>query len=54
MRRLKRDRNRPIPKSDLDEVARFRAEMKVYAKLLSEGKTSKEARTIVWVESKRK
>lgn len=50
MRRAKRDRGKPIPRSDLDKVAEFRAELGVYSKLLDEGKTREEATAIVWAE----
>ncbi len=50
MRRLKRDRDKPIPKADLDQIAFFRAELEAVAKLREQGKTAKEAREIVWSE----
>lgn len=48
MRRLKRDRDKPIPKSDLDAVAKFRAELGVYAKLKEQGYPHKAAVLMVW------
>jgi hypothetical protein len=48
MRRLKRDRDKPIPKSDLDQVAKFRAELGVYAKLKQQGATHRKAMLLVW------
>ena len=53
MRRSRRDRDKPIPKSDLDQIARFRAELIVYGKLLSTGMEKKEAMTTVWVDARR-
>ena len=50
MRRSKRDRDKPIPKGDLDQIAIFRAELEAYGKLKTEGKTHKEATAIVWAE----
>lgn len=50
MRRSKRDRDKPIPKSDLDTIAVFRAELEAVAKLMEQGKTRDEARRIVWAE----
>ena len=50
MRRLKRDRGKPIPKSDLDQIAIFRAEMKVYGDVRAQGKTHEQAMAIVWAE----
>lgn len=50
MRRAKRDRAQPIPRSDLDAIALFRAELTAYGKLRDEGKTHKEATAIVWAE----
>lgn len=50
MRRLKRDRDKPVPKSDLDQIAKFRAELSVYGKLKEQGASSKDAREIVWAE----
>lgn len=43
MRRLKRDRNKPIPVGDLQQIAKFKAELQVYAKLRESGKTHDEA-----------
>jgi hypothetical protein len=50
MRRSKRDRDKPIPKSDLDRIAFFRAELEAMQKLMEQGKTRAEARAIVWAE----
>lgn len=39
MRRLKRDRGKPIPRSDLDAIAKFRAELTVYDRLRRQGES---------------
>jgi hypothetical protein len=48
VRRLKRDRGKPIPKADLDQLAKFRAELEVYDRLRKEGKTHEEAQFAVF------
>ncbi len=48
MRRLKRDRDKPIPVSDLQQIAKFRVELEVYEKLRAEGKTHTEAMLTVF------
>lgn len=37
MRRLKRDRGKPIPVSDLQQIAKFRAELTVANRLKEDG-----------------
>jgi hypothetical protein len=37
VRRDKRDRDKPIPRSDLDAIAKFRAELTVYDRLRKAG-----------------
>ncbi len=37
MRRDKRDRGKPIPVSDLQAIAKFRAELTVYGRLREQG-----------------
>lgn len=43
MRRLKRDRNKPIPVGDLQQIAKFSAELTVYANLREQGMTHDQA-----------
>jgi hypothetical protein len=43
MRRLKHDRNKPIPIDDLQAIAKFRAELGVMAKLEAGGLSHVEA-----------
>jgi hypothetical protein len=43
VRRDKRDRDRPIPVGDLQQIAKFRAELTVYSKLREQGMTHDEA-----------
>jgi hypothetical protein len=43
MRRAKRDRGKPIPVGDLQQIAKFRAELGIYKKLRAEGKSHAEA-----------
>lgn len=48
MRRNKRNRDKPIPRSDLDKIAAFRAQLQVFGKLIDMGTPRKEAMRIVW------
>lgn len=48
MRRRKRDRDKPIPRSDLDKIATFRAELQVFGKLIDDGMPRREAMRKVW------
>jgi len=43
MRRHKRDREKPIPMSDLQQLAKFRAELEICNKLMNEGASHIEA-----------
>jgi hypothetical protein len=48
MRRARRDRGKSIPVGDLQQIAKFRAELKVYARLRADGKTHVEAMRAVF------
>jgi hypothetical protein len=48
MRRSKRDHDKPIPRSDLNKIATFRAELQVFGKLVDGGTPRKEAMRMVW------
>ena len=48
MRRLKRDRGKPIPVSDLQTIAKFRAELEVYNRLRKGGMPHQEAQLAVF------
>jgi uncharacterized protein (DUF4415 family) len=50
MRRAKRDRSKPIAVADLQQIAKFRAELQVYAKLRADGKTHDEAMRALYAE----
>jgi hypothetical protein len=52
MRRAKRDRGKPIPVGDLQQIAKFRAELSVYSKLRSEGANHVEAMRAVFTEER--
>ena len=43
MRVDKRYRGKPLPKGDLDQIAKFRAEMEIYDRLRREGLTHEQA-----------
>jgi len=43
VRRDKRDRGKPIPVGDLQQIAKFRAELTVYSQLRERGMTHNEA-----------
>jgi hypothetical protein len=43
VRRDKRDRDKPIPVADLQQIAKFRAELTVYSQLRKQGMTHNEA-----------
>lgn len=43
MRRDRRDRGRPIPVGDLQQIAKFRAELTIYDKLRQQGLTHDDA-----------
>lgn len=51
MRRSRRDRGKPIPRSDLDKIATFRTELQVFGKLLDEGVPRREAMRTVWQDN---
>lgn len=48
MRRAKRDRGKPIPVGDLQQIAKFRAELGVYRRLRAEGKSHEQAMHMVF------
>ena len=48
MRRDKRDRDKPIPVGDLQQIACFRAEMEAYARLRKDGASHIEAMRAVF------
>jgi hypothetical protein len=50
MRRARRDRGKPIPVSDLQAIAKFRAELTVYGQLRDEGATHVEATRAVFAD----
>jgi hypothetical protein len=43
-----RGKRKPIPISDLEEVALFRAELQIAAKLQANGMSIDDVRTVVW------
>lgn len=49
MRRAKRDRGKPIPVGDLQQIAKFRAELEFYSKLRATGMSHTEATHAVFV-----
>lgn len=50
MRRAKRGRGKPIPVGDLQQIAKFRAELEVYSKLRAGGMTHAEAMRRVFAD----
>jgi hypothetical protein len=48
VRRAKKDRAKPIPVSDLLQIAKFKAELTVYSKVRSEGHSHWAAMMAVW------
>lgn len=50
MRRDKRDRCRPIPVHDLQQIAKFRAELTVYHQLREQGMSHVDAMRVLYAE----
>ena len=49
---MRRDKRKPVPASDWRQVELFRVKLEIFAKLLEQGKTRREAMQIVWGEDK--
>lgn len=50
MRRGKRDRGKPIPVGDLQQIAKFRAELTVYSQMRQNGLGHEDAMRLVFAD----